>query len=122
VASETFRVSRELLAVAWKNHVVAGIVLEGMSEGGQERIFSHLVSGGTSLYGYQLGFNVMVEATFQKLVLDIVFDRTAAAGAVPEDVRFELEPDGRVRISKIPPAAREALVGEVERRSATCPG
>jgi hypothetical protein len=118
VAGNTVNVHSENVA-AGRRQTVRRLAL---SEGGQEPVFSHLLSGGTNLYGYQLGFSVMVEATFETLVLDIVFDPTAAAGPVPEDARFELEPSGRVRISNIPPAARKTLVGEVERRSATCPG
>ncbi len=106
-----FKALPDHIEAAWKEHLVAGIVMQGRSQGGRTPIFSELVGGGTSLYGYQVGFDVNITATSQLLRLDIVFDpERTQGGPVPANVRFELNAlTGRMGITELPADALELI-------------
>lgn len=120
-AKTTFRARKQYVDAAWKEHIVAGIILESRSSGGAIPIYSEMVGGSTSLYGYPVGFNVRVTAASGEVVLDIVFDGNRTRGPLPEDARFTMDSAGRMKVTAIPPEAREAVEKAVAIRSVPCP-
>jgi hypothetical protein len=112
---------KQLLPEIWKKHVVAGIVLESQSDGGEQTIYSTVMSGNTSLYGYPVGFFTKISATKSHVVLDIVFDADRTKGALPDNARFELDMNGTMTVGELPADALEIVQKEVALRKMPCP-
>lgn len=109
-AQQGFVVSPGLIETAWARHVVAGIVLSGRAltpkdeqHGSTKKVIhTDFVSGGTSLLGHQVGFDVNILSQQQYLRLDIAFDGERSDGPVPSDVRFEVDSAGEITITDLP--------------------
>lgn len=98
-----FAVSRESIAAASEVDRVAAIVLQGRSVGGTVPMYSELVTGGTNIFGDQIGFSANIIADSNHLTMDIAFNGGAS---LPMDVRFELDSSGAMSVAPLPPGAR----------------
>ncbi len=120
-AKETFTVPKAYIDAVWKKHLVAGIVVQKRSEDGTVPLYSHLVGGSTSLYGYPVGFNVNITAESRRLILDIVFDSKRTKGPLPENARFEMDSAGNMTVKALPPDGLKEVDRAVALRDVPCP-
>jgi hypothetical protein len=103
-------VPKHALKTVWDRNIAAGIVLEGRSSGGNVPVYSHSVSGRTTLYGYPVGFDALITAAKTGVVLDVVFDpQKTQGGPVPQDARVEVDSAGHITTGPIPPEAYRAV-------------
>jgi hypothetical protein len=108
-AGAVFTVSPEWIASASTANAVAGIVLQGRSQGGRVPLYSEVVSGGTNIFGEQVGFTVNMAADQNGVALDIAFNREAHRIPTPESVTFRMDAAGNITVSPLSPEARARL-------------
>lgn len=120
-SAEGFIVSPRSIAAASDVDRVAAIVLQGRSVGGTVPIHSELVTGGTNIFGDQIGFSARIQADISYLTIDIAFNLgDSGAASLPADVRFEMDSSGAMAVSPLPADARLRIEQALAARQIPC--
>lgn len=94
-------------------HPLTALLLQNLRSGKTGRVQSTVAEGRASLAaGPDFGYKVVVSATEQSVVVDYVFERIGK-GPRPDDVRVEVDRDGRAVVSPLSPEDIQRVVGRV---------
>lgn len=119
--AERFTVSPESIAAASEVDRVAAIVLQGRSVGGTVPMYSEIVTGGTNIFGDQIGFSAKIVADSNHLTMDIAFNLgDSDAASLPPDVRFEMDSSGAMNVGPLLPDARLRIEHALAARRIPC--